>query len=125
MNRHFIVAALFALASTAWSAQPPAAKARLVVLTDIEADPDDTQSLVRLFLYSNEIDIEGLVATTSIHMRDEIHPDSVVAVIDKYGEVRANLGHLEDAVQDLERCVELSRETEDGAACQRLLSSQE
>ena len=91
MNRHFILAALFALASSAWSAQPPAAKARLVVLTDIEADPDDTQSLVRLFLYSNEIDIEGLVATTSIHMRDEIHPDSVVAVIDKYGEVRANL----------------------------------
>lgn len=29
---------------------------RLVVLTDIEADPDDSQSLVRLLLYSNRID---------------------------------------------------------------------
>ena len=32
-------------------------KNRVIVLTDIEADPDDTQSLVRLLLYSNEIDI--------------------------------------------------------------------
>ena len=31
-------------------------KNRVIVLTDIEADPDDTQSLVRLLLYSNEID---------------------------------------------------------------------
>ena len=31
------------------------------VLTDIEADPDDTQSLIRLLLYSNQIEIEGLV----------------------------------------------------------------
>ena len=33
---------------------------RLVVLSDIEADPDDTQSFVRLLLYSNSIDIEAL-----------------------------------------------------------------
>ena len=32
-------------------------KNRLIVLTDIEADPDDTQSMVRLMLYANEIDI--------------------------------------------------------------------
>ena len=31
-------------------------KNRVIILTDIEADPDDTQSLVRLLLYSNEID---------------------------------------------------------------------
>lgn len=41
-------------------------KHRLIVLSDIEADPDDTQSFVRLLLYSNEIDIEGLIATTSV-----------------------------------------------------------
>jgi len=40
-------------------------KSRLIVLTDVEADPDDTQSMVRLLLYSNEIDVEGLIATTS------------------------------------------------------------
>jgi hypothetical protein len=82
---------LLALSSISWAAETPAGKARLVVLTDIEADPDDTQSLVRLLLYSNELDIEGIVATTSIHMREEIHPDSVVAVIDGYAEIRTNL----------------------------------
>lgn len=41
-------------------------KKRLIVLTDIGADPDDTQSMCRLLLYSNEIDIEGIIASTSI-----------------------------------------------------------
>jgi len=83
--------ALLALSLTAHAQEPPAAKSRLLVLTDIEADPDDTQSLIRLMLYSNEIDLEGLVATTSIHMQSEIHPDSIRQVIHAYDRVRANL----------------------------------
>ena len=39
------------------AAGPAAARHRLIVLTDIGADPDDTQSLVRLLLYGNEIDV--------------------------------------------------------------------
>jgi hypothetical protein len=64
---------------------------RLVVLTDIEADPDDTQSLVRLLLYSNEIDIRGLIATTSIHKRTSVHPDSIRNIIHAYAAVHDNL----------------------------------
>jgi hypothetical protein len=64
---------------------------RLLVLTDIEADPDDTQSLIRLLLYSNQIDIEGLVATTSVHQPHAVHPESIHRVIDAYGSVRSNL----------------------------------
>ncbi|MGD8538269.1 MAG: DUF1593 domain-containing protein [Candidatus Aminicenantes bacterium] len=64
---------------------------RLVVLTDIEADPDDTQSLVRLLLYSNEIDIQGLVATTSIHKRNSVHSQSIRNVIHAYAAVHDNL----------------------------------
>jgi hypothetical protein len=64
---------------------------RLIVLTDIEADPDDAQSLVRLLLYSNQIDIEGLVATTSVHKPDSLHPDSIRRIIEAYGKVRENL----------------------------------
>ena len=41
------------------------AQHRVIILTDIEADPDDTQSLTRLLLYSNEIEIKGIIATTS------------------------------------------------------------
>ncbi len=39
------------------------------------------------------------------------------------GEVRAHLGHREEAVEDLEHCVELSSDTEDGRACRRLLEA--
>ncbi|HLP08515.1 MAG TPA: nucleoside hydrolase-like domain-containing protein [Opitutaceae bacterium] len=61
------------------------------MLTDIEADPDDTQSLVRLLLYSNVIDLEGLVATTSTWKRASVAPESIRAVISEYGKVHANL----------------------------------
>lgn len=66
-------------------------KSRLIVLTDIEADPDDTQSLVRLFLYANEIDIEGLIATTSCWHKTSVDPASITKVIEAYGKVQPNL----------------------------------
>lgn len=64
---------------------------RLFVLSDIEADPDDTQSFVRLLLYANEIDLEGLVATTSVHKQTTPAPDSIRALIRAYSEVHATL----------------------------------
>jgi hypothetical protein len=66
-------------------------KPRLVVLTDIEADPDDTQSLVRLFLYSNQLDIKGIIATTSCWHTSEVNPESIERVIDAYSEIQPNL----------------------------------
>lgn len=92
-----LVAASLAAAAPASSAQradladAAGPKQRLIVLTDIEADPDDTQSLVRLLLYANEIDIEGLVATTSVWLKQERHPESIRSIIDEYGKVRSNL----------------------------------
>ena len=74
----------------------PAAPARVIVLTDIEADPDDTQSLVRLLLYANEIDIRGLVATTSTFQKERTAPESIRAVVDAYGEVKENLDQHAD-----------------------------
>lgn len=64
---------------------------RLIVLTDIEADPDDTQSMVRLLLYSNEVDIQGLIATTSTWKRTSVAPESIRAVIRAYAKVHKNL----------------------------------
>ncbi len=66
-------------------------KNRVIILTDIEADPDDTQSLVRLFLYSNQIDIKGIVATTSCWHTSQINPESIKKVIEAYGKVQPNL----------------------------------
>ena len=66
-------------------------KHRLIVLTDIEADPDDTQSLVRLLLYASQIDIKGIIATTSCWLKNEINPESINRVIKAYGKVQPNL----------------------------------
>ncbi len=75
--RRFATACLAAgvLAAQAAPEPTPQVRPRVVVLTDIEADPDDTQSLVRLMLYTNDLDIQGIVATTSVHMRAAIHPE--------------------------------------------------
>jgi hypothetical protein len=64
---------------------------RVIVLTDIEADPDDTQSLIRFLTYCNQWDVEGLIATTSIHQKTRVAPESISRVLDAYGKVQANL----------------------------------
>jgi Protein of unknown function (DUF1593). len=64
---------------------------RLIVLSDIEADPDDSQSFVRLLLYSNKIDLKGLVATTSCWHKTEVNPQSIVKIVKAYGKVQPNL----------------------------------
>jgi hypothetical protein len=66
-------------------------KSRLVVLSDIEADPDDSQTLIRLLLYSNQIDIEGLIATTSVHQKTRVAPETFRKIIDGYSKVQPNL----------------------------------
>ena len=75
-------------------------KNRVIILTDIEADPDDTQTLIRLMLYSNVIDIKGIVATTSVHQKNEIHPESVIRIIQRYGQVQENLLKHESGFPD-------------------------
>lgn len=63
-------------------------KPRLFVLTDIGGDPDDQMSMVRLMTYSNQLDIEGLVAT---EVKDKVNPERIHQIVDAYGEVRDNL----------------------------------
>jgi hypothetical protein len=94
------VAALAAAAALAPAAAPPprsahvdpyAARPRVLVLTDIANEPDDQMSLVRLLLYSNQLEIEGLVATTSTWMKRTVRPDVIETVLAAYGEVQPNL----------------------------------
>ena len=49
--------------------------------------------MVRLVLYSDVIDIEGLIATTSTWKRTSVSPDLIHNVIDAYGKVHGNLLH--------------------------------
>ena len=69
----------------------PKAKLRVLVMTDIEADPDDSESLVRFLLYSNQWDVEGLIATTSIHQKTRVAPETIREIIAAYGKVQPNL----------------------------------
>ncbi|MGB3588008.1 MAG: nucleoside hydrolase-like domain-containing protein [Tunicatimonas sp.] len=66
-------------------------KARVVVLTDIENEPDDAQSLVRFLVFSNHFDTEALIATTSTHLRDTTAEWRIREIVEAYGKVRANL----------------------------------
>ncbi|HET7534867.1 MAG TPA: nucleoside hydrolase-like domain-containing protein [Candidatus Didemnitutus sp.] len=72
-----------------------AEKPRVFVLTDIENEPDDTMSLVRFVTYANQFDVEGLVATTSVHQRSHVAPNSIRKVLEAYGKVRDNLAKHE------------------------------
>jgi hypothetical protein len=85
-----------ALAQTAPAYDPTSidtfvGRPRLFVLTDIGNEPDDQMSMVRLLVYANEIDIEGLVATTSTWQRTTTNPHTIRNIVASYGEVRSNL----------------------------------
>ena len=106
MNRN--VASLAAVLTLAGAvpvaaAPPEQTGSRLIVLTDIGNEPDDSESMVRLLLYTNEIDIEGLIATTSRH-----HPNNPVRhLIDErvaaYGQLLRNLRQHDRRYPDVER----------------------
>lgn len=85
MNRLLIIISMLLLTLSM------VAKQRVVILTDVENEPDDTESLVRLMLYTNDIDVRGIVAATSTHMRDRIAPETIHKIIDAYEKVRPNL----------------------------------
>jgi hypothetical protein len=81
------IAVIFGLNLTATATEKP----RVFVLTDIENEPDDAMSLVRFLAYSNQWDVEGLVATTSTHQKDEVAVWRILEIVGAYGKVRDNL----------------------------------
>jgi hypothetical protein len=95
--RRCAVPLLFLAAVFCWHpgafAQPDASgqKPRVIVLTDIENEPDDAQSMVRFLLYANHFDVEALIATTSIHQRSRTAPERIRRILGAYGKVRDNL----------------------------------
>lgn len=80
-----------AIAQMATKVLPYQAKPRVFVLTDIGNEPDDQMSLTHFLLYANEMNVEGLVATTSTWQREKVHTDMIELVLGHYGEVQPNL----------------------------------
>lgn len=81
----FLAFTLFAVKS--YSRDKPS----VIVLTDIGGDPDDTQSLVRLLLYSNEYDVKAICATSSLGHGQVVHSEVIKNLVTAYGKVYANL----------------------------------
>lgn len=99
-TRSFVLLAGFTLAASALlhaQAIPPThvddftGHPRVIIISDIGNEPDDQMSLVRLLLYSNELDIEGMIATTSTWQKKATHPETMRALVEAYGQVRPNL----------------------------------
>ena len=61
---------------------PYVEKSRVIVMTDIANEPDDQMSMVRFLVYSNQYDIEGLIASTSTWMRNKVRPDVITTLLD-------------------------------------------
>jgi len=66
-------------------------KPRVVIISDIGNEPDDQMSFVRLLLYSNELDLEALIAATSTWQKAATHPETMHTLIRAFGQVRDNL----------------------------------
>ncbi|HOO94005.1 MAG TPA: DUF1593 domain-containing protein, partial [Opitutales bacterium] len=90
-SRHFQT--LFMVLAFMLAANLTAAKPRVIISSDIGGtEPDDQESFVRLLLYSNELDIVGLIGTNSQFGNDERGEVQVFKnIIDVYAGVRNNL----------------------------------
>lgn len=84
-----LVLALAVLAGAPASA--PASAPRLFVLTDIGGDTDDQQSMVRLLLHADALEIEGLCATSRMGHGHDTRPELLRELLGAYREVLPNL----------------------------------
>src|SRR6202035_2753648 len=86
----FFLALLAFAASLAAQPLPPAhadnftGHPRVVVISDIGNEPDDQMSIVRLMLYSNELDLEALIASTSTWQKTATPPETMHAIVQAY-----------------------------------------
>ncbi len=87
--------AALVLAATLGAALPAAAgtpRPRVIVLTDISSlaaglrEPDDGQSLIRLLLYADALEIEGLVASSNLGHGQTVRPELIREALDAYAE---------------------------------------
>ena len=111
MSIKYFFSTVLMLSWLAGQSQDTAQKVRVLVLTDIENEPDDTQSLIRFLTYSNHWDVEGLIATTSIHQQKRIAPDKIKQLIRAYGKVRSNLLLHEKGYPETEYLLGITKES--------------
>lgn len=110
MKRRILFLMLMVLSVCSAIAQNANNKLRVLVLTDIENEPDDAMSLVRFLTYANQWDIEGLVATTSVHQKNKVAAWRIREILEAYGKVRDNLEQHETGYPSKDYLASLVRE---------------
>lgn len=68
-----------------------ASKHRIINTTDLGADPDDEQSMVRQLVSANDFDIEGLIVATGCWKKGQSSTAMLDKLVDAYGQVVDNL----------------------------------
>ncbi|MFY0653110.1 MAG: DUF1593 domain-containing protein [Cyclobacteriaceae bacterium] len=74
-------------------------KQRLLILADMGNEPDEVQQMVHMVMYSNEFDVEGLIAVSGKYLhsahrlkeRTRLYPDLFEMIIDAYQKDLKNL----------------------------------
>jgi len=66
-------------------------KPRIINTTDLGADPDDQQSMVRFLICSNEFDVEGLIVATGCWKTSQSNTGMLDQIVDAYDLVYDNL----------------------------------
>lgn len=77
-------------------------KPRIINTTDLGADPDDEQSMVRQLVCANEFDIEGLIVATGCWKKQQSSTEMLDKIVDAYGEVVENLSVHADGFPTVE-----------------------
>jgi hypothetical protein len=67
------------------------AKPRIINTTDLGADPDDEQSMVRQLVQANEFDIEGLIVSTGCWKKSQSDTKMLDSLLQAYGKALPNL----------------------------------
>ena len=77
--------------TTTTSSQNYNSKPRIINTTDLGADPDDEQSMVRQLVMANEFDIEGLIVSTGCWKKSQSDTRMLDKIVDAYGQALPNL----------------------------------
>jgi len=82
--------------ATSTARGPIAQKPRIINTTDLGADPDDEQSMVRYLVCSNEFETEGLIVSTGCWKKSQSSTGMLDKIVDAYAQVYDNLKNHAD-----------------------------
>jgi len=66
-------------------------KTRMIMMADMDNEPDELQQNVHMLMYSNMFDLEGLIACSGKYLRNRVAPEELTMLVDGYAKIFENL----------------------------------